>query len=40
MIARMSIPERVGIMRDLRDKLVNLFGEFEEILSEKFETVQ
>ena len=36
MIARMSIPERAGIMRDLRDKLFAVYGEFEEILSEKF----
>lgn len=39
MIARMSIPERAGIMRDLRDKLFALYGEFEEILSEKFAPV-
>lgn len=36
MIARMSIPERAGIIRGLRDKVLELCREFEEKLNEKF----
>lgn len=36
MIVRISIPERVEIMREFRDKLLDLHEEFWEILSEKF----
>lgn len=39
MISRLSIPERVEIMSEYRDKLLDLSSEIHEILSEKFAPV-